>query len=257
MNDYFDFSVNRIVKTILDKTSFKADDTPLIRNQNTKTEYYIGKPHERDSQTGSNLMRDWVQQSKRWKDFPKRENSLTFTYNYSNNYFGEYEIQIIPYDDTKIAYSSNGDFNYSFINEHISNIVENNYYIGSNISWGKGYPPNKILKILLFGKYENKTNLNSNIKKICNVRELELENKTTESIILKEYKKHLNTLWNNYYDFIDYIMSPEINGFSYFYYKDLKNYIPGLYNELWIDSNYISMNNHYGYYVKKELKKKE
>ena len=89
----------------------------------------------------------WLSNSKRWKEFPKRNKSLTFLKN-DKPVFGWYNYQVIPFKGNKIAYSSNGDFNNSFINKHLENIFTNVYYIGINDSYGKGYQPNKIITYL-------------------------------------------------------------------------------------------------------------
>jgi len=213
---------------------------------------------------------DWIDNSAKWKNFPKRSNSLTFLQ--STPYFGSHMYQVIPFKGTKIAYSENGDFNFSFINEHIEDIFENLYDVGLNYKYGDGYSPSELIRSLLFYedfnfKWENNIKQHCDLvdKKIINneldyqeFKELQKQ-EISENYLIKtlypdfikkvknikdDYIKGLNKNYNNYYDFIDFLLEPYSNKFQVLSYTESTklDYLNHTRSEFWIDGEFIMIN---------------
>lgn len=248
-----------IVNIIKNKTDFKPGDASFLRSDDRQGEYIVDEPRERKSVTSSNIAMNWVDNSERWKDFPKRGKSLTFSKQQTD--FGIFSYQVIPFKNVKIAFSSNGDFNWAFTNKYLDEVVSDIYDVGLNDRYGNGYAPSRIIKSLLFdGEIypENYLEKEIDFKKCCNEIE-ELINKDViimddfnlpkliyKDILLKykiiklHYKKWYKKFYNNYYEFIDFLLDPELNGFKVLEYKDAVN-SKTLHNyaEYWINGKYI------------------
>jgi hypothetical protein len=166
-----------------------------------------------------------INNSKYWKDYPKRTKSVVFTDQHGIfEWNGGTLYQVIPMNNAKIAISSETDFAKSFkIGLGIlSKVFEYKFsWLGDLNHYVEGFLPSEM-------RY--KTNINSEeIKNIINnIKEI------NDNLKLKNMLKKYDC--STLYDLIDYCLSPELNGFRLVNYNDaFKDITSG--QEMYTDEN--------------------
>jgi hypothetical protein len=166
-----------------------------------------------------------IDNSKYWKEYPKRSKSIMCTINWENakSYIAfqtmDEPYQVIPKLNAKIAVCPRGDFWWSFING--IEIMQNNldkWYIGRSLD-----AFNDCLRTQLILSNENSF---ASLKKAIDTK-YKLSYEEMQNI--KKY--NCSTL----YEFIDYCLNPELNGFKLMNYDDSFQIVGN--NEVWTDSD--------------------
>lgn len=268
--------IMEIVKIISEKTDYQVGDTKFFRSDNREEGYIVNKPRERESKIGENYVMNWVDNSDRWKEYPLRRKAFTFS-NMDGNFFGENLYQVIPFKDVKIALSMNGDFNYAW-RSNMLDTMRFDLGLSYKDSIGEGVLSSILFELLLFDNLivydidlkeldiimkklyseveELRVDLllnNDLTKRICNlIEEKIINNKDFEKVLSITYKNLIKFYldgkgkkWNTYYQFVDYIVSPEINDFKIIDYVqavDLGFNTNNKTKEYWINGKSIMVN---------------
>jgi hypothetical protein len=187
-----------------------------LNNKNNKYLFIQPSKFERKSANTLNFYTILIDNSKYWKEYPKRSKSICCTNNKSHvKYYFDNIYRVYPKIGARIGVCPAYDIFYSFEKglKILSNILH------KKISDLSEFEDFLYLETHVYGNYSYK-------KMINNIDKYNLNDK--QKLILLKY--NCKTL----YEFIDYCLSPELNGFALLTYNDGFE----VYNkEIWTDAD--------------------
>jgi hypothetical protein len=206
--------------------------TGIYRRTNKKDKIIFIKPsqYERASMAGYNFCTLLVDNSKYWKEYPKRSRSIIcFSGDGKDDGiyddFGKYLFRVIPKLNAKIAVCPSYDIWYSFNKclRFIDNFL--NEYIETYI--------------------EDIDDFNHLLKKVFKLKEKDnfdvIKNKINKYTLSDKQKKFLIKYnFRTLYELIDYYLSPGLNGFQLVNYDN--NFKITKNREIWTDADSLLIN---------------
>jgi hypothetical protein len=190
--------------------------------------------HDRKSATTENYYTMWIDNSKKWKSYPKRSKSLICTTDLTTaEGYGDAHL-VIPFDGANIGICPEDDLWYSFKTilhpVNMFHLHDFNMFVWQVV---------RLLTDIKLGKSDLGKNLSFLLKKFKEVDEIiEQDPDKAKNILLERYTSDIVNILFEYKGLtglMDYIFTPKTNGFETMPFKQFKNKRYGD-REIWTDS---------------------